>query len=80
MKGKAQLSVFEIKDTRKFANIRIHMEHVIGCIRQKFHILQSTLPVCFVSIRKDEKIPLIDCIVCICCTLNNVCNSVVLFD
>ena len=79
-KGKSQLSALEIEDTRKIANVWIHIERVIGCVRQKYHILQSTLPIHFVSTRKGEETPLIDRIIRICCALNNVCNSVVPFD
>ena len=35
-------------------------EHVIGCVKQKFPILQSTIPITFLSSRKCEYIPLID--------------------
>ena len=51
-----------------------YMLSVIGNVRQKYSILQSTLPIL------GEDVPLIDRIVGICCALNNVCESVVSFN
>ena len=79
-KGKPQLLASEVESMRKIANVRIHVERVIGCVRQKYGILQGTLPIDFVSKRLGEDIPAIDCIVQICCALNNVCVSVVPFQ
>ena len=76
-KGKSQLSALEAEDTRTIANVCILVERVIGCVRQKFSILQSTLLIQFLIIRKGEEEPLIDRIIHICCALNNLCNSVV---
>lgn len=41
-----------------FAIVRIHVERVIGNVRQKYSILQSTLPIDFVTKRVGEDYPL----------------------
>ena len=79
-KGKNQLSTLEIEQTRSIANVRIHVERVIGCVRQKFSILQGTIPIDMVTKRTGEECPLIDRIARVCCALCNVCTSVVPFD
>ena len=78
-KGKSQLTAMEVHETRSIANVRIHVERVIGVIRQKYSILQSTLPIHYVNKRNGHP-PIIDSIVSVCCALSNLCDSVVPFD
>ena len=44
-KGKSQLDPVSVEKTRGIANVRIHVERVIGLLRQKYSVLQSTLPI-----------------------------------
>lgn len=39
-RGKPQLSPVEIETKRSIANVRIHVERVIGSVRQKYTILR----------------------------------------
>ena len=76
-RGKAQLSKYEVDTTRDLARVRIHVERVIGLLRQKFKILSSTLPINLVMCHHKEKLSMIDKIVVICAALCNCCESVV---
>ena len=78
-KGKSQPSAMEVTETRTIANVRIHIERVIGSVRQKYSLLQSTLHIDYVIKRDGEECPIIDRIVRVCCALCNVCDSVVPF-
>ena len=78
-KGKNQLTALEVERSRTIANVRIHVERVIGSVRQKYTILGGPLPVDFVSKRADDNMPLIDRMVRVCCALTNMCDSVIPF-
>ena len=53
-KGKNQGSPLEVEETRVTANVRIHVERVIGVVRQKYSVLRGILPIEFVTTKPGE--------------------------
>ena len=46
-KGQSQLRPEEVEETRTIANVRIHVERVIGNLRKNYSILNGTIPIDF---------------------------------
>lgn len=67
-------------ETRKIANVRIHVERVIGLLRRKYVILQSILPIGLVKAKSGEALAPIDKIAKVCCALINLSESIETFD
>lgn len=76
-KGKKQLSRPEIDTARKLSRVRIHVERVIGVVRQKYTILESKLAINMIMCDEETKTSIIDKIVVVCAALCNFCDSVV---
>ena len=82
-KGKSQLDPVSVEKTRGIANVRIHVERVIGLLRQKYTVLQSILPIDYLLCSDKEGnrcCPMVDRLIRVCCALINLCPSVVPFD
>ena len=82
-RGKSQLDPVDVEQTRGVANVRIHVERVIGLLRQKFTILESTLPTDYLISNhenSDRHTPLVDHRIRVCTALVNFCPPIVPFD
>ena len=70
-KGKKQLEKIEVDWSRELSLVHIHVERVIGVLKQKYTILQGTLALKLIQ-HENEEPSTIDKIVTVCCACVNV--------
>lgn len=80
-KGKKQLSAQEVELSRSISSVRIHIERVIGLMKNHYSILKGTLPVRCIQSFKDESMNVAvsscDKIIIDCAALTNLGSSIV---
>ena len=77
-KGKKQLEKIDVDWSQELSLVRIHVERVIGVLKQKYTILQGTLPIRLIeNENSDSETSTIDKIVTVCCACVNMCPAVV---
>ena len=78
-KGKKQLSQLEVDTSSQVSSVRIHIERVIGVLRQKYTILEGKILInMLITAANGES--MIDKIVTVSCALCNCCDSVIPFQ
>ncbi|XP_065676495.1 uncharacterized protein LOC136092360 isoform X2 [Hydra vulgaris] len=79
-RGKSQLSAKEVEDSRKIS-VRIHIERVIGLMKNRFTILKGIIPLRTIKSIKEEAVSAdlasFDKIVTVCAALTNLGESIV---
>ncbi|XP_065643115.1 uncharacterized protein LOC136074701 [Hydra vulgaris] len=79
-KGKRQLDSIDVEQTRHIASVRIHVERVIGNLKNKYTILQDVKPLDYLIRKDNSDYSSIDKIAIASCGLTNMCDSVIPVD
>lgn len=69
-KGKSQLSQREVETSRKFSNIRIHVERAIGRMK-RYKIFQNIFEVSLLKTCQEQEYATIDKMLVVCAALCN---------
>ena len=76
-RGKKQLSQREVETSQQLSRVRIHVERVIGLLKNKYTILKGQLPVQLLKHNDDSDVANIDKILFVCGALTNLAKKIV---
>ncbi|KAL7875143.1 hypothetical protein SRHO_G00061130 [Serrasalmus rhombeus] len=76
-KGQRQLDVKDVEETHRIAHLRVRLERLMGSIRDKYAVLNKTVPNSLLRPCEGEEVTLLDKVVTVCCALANIFPSVV---
>lgn len=76
-RGKTQLSQRDVEMSKKLSQVRIHVERVIGLLKNKYTLLQGKIPINMLKHKDDTNDSNIDRILVVCASLINLCKSTV---
>ena len=71
-RGKKQLFLEEVERSKRLSRGCIHVERVIGLLKQKYTILEGPLPVNLIKHKSDGEYAIVDKILTVCAALTNV--------
>ena len=74
-----QLSMTEVEMTRKNASVGVHVERVIGNLKNKYTFLQGPLPLDYLIVKGSDHTT-IDTVAVVASALTNICNSIIPFE
>ena len=76
-RGKTQLSQKEVEVSKQMSKVRIHVERIIGLLKNKYTILKGPLSTVLVKHKNDTDLARIDKLLVVCSALTNLSASVV---
>ncbi|XP_077431686.1 uncharacterized protein LOC144057700 [Vanacampus margaritifer] len=71
-RGKDQLDPLDLGKIRGLASVEKHIEKVTRVLREKYTMLQSTVPISLIDIQCMNNVTYLDKIVKVCCALTNI--------
>lgn len=77
MQGKKQLTQREVELSKQLSMVRIHVERIIGLLKNKYTLLKGPIPVNLLKHKGDTDVANIDKILVVCSALTNLHKAVV---
>ena len=76
-RGKKQLTQREVELSKQLSTVRIHVERIIGLLKNKYTILKGPIPVNLLKHKGDKDTANIDKILVVCSSFTNLHKAIV---